>query len=42
MPCDYVLISLYIDEWRNFSMGYKEFMYELFGENVAFLEGLSV
>lgn len=31
--------SLLQDEWQNFSMGYKEFMYELFDQNVLFLEG---
>ena len=28
------------DGWENFAMGYKEFMYELFDDNVLFLEGL--
>lgn len=36
------LILIIIDEWQNFSMGYKEFMHELFDENVLFLEGISV
>lgn len=31
--------SLCVDEWKNFSMGYKEFMHELFDENLLFLEG---
>lgn len=35
------LILIIIDEWQNFSMGYKEFMHELFDENVLFLEGIS-
>ena len=35
----YVSGLLHIDEWQKFSMGYKEFMHELFDENVLFLEG---
>lgn len=34
-----IVVLLFIDEWQNFSMGYKEFMYELFDQNVLFLEG---
>ena len=46
MVTNILILSLYLlhpdatDEWQHFSMGYKEFMYELFDDNVLFLEGL--
>ena len=35
----YVCVSFSSEKSAHFTMGYKEFMLELFGENIIFLDG---